>query len=204
MLAGVVTVIFAVALISDFISSPFATAQEEKSKQETAQEEKLRGEHELETMTVTAQKQEENVQEVPMSITVFDEQDIEDKKIESVLEIADFVPNLMIYLHGVSGMNAPTMRGITAAHESFSVSTGLYVDGVPILTGPGFVNEMLDIERIEVLRGPQGTIYGKGTEAGLLISSPGSRTTSSEEEHPPKGASCYPAKQLIGKKESFH
>jgi iron complex outermembrane receptor protein len=166
--AGVVTAIFAVALISGFFSAPFAAAQEEKSKQETAQEEKARGEYELGTMTVTAQKQEENVQEVPVSITVFNEQDIEDMKIESVRDIADFVPNLMIYQHGSSGRNTPTMRGITARPESFGVSTGLYVDGVPILTGPGFVNEMLDIERIEVLRGPQGTIYGKGTETGVI------------------------------------
>lgn len=178
--AGVVTVIFAVALISGFFSAPFAAAQEEKSEQETAQparnasqreaggEEKLRGEHELETMTVTAQKQEENVQEVPMSITVFDSLDIEDMKIESIRDMADFVPNLMIYQHGVSGISSPTMRGITAAAESLRVSTGLYVDGVPVLTGPGFVNEMLDIERIEVLRGPQGTIYGKGTETGAI------------------------------------
>jgi iron complex outermembrane receptor protein len=166
--AGVVTAIFAVALISGFFSAPFAAAQEEKSKQETAQEEKARGEYELETMTVTAQKQEENVQEVPVSITVFNEQDIEDRKIESIKDMADFVPNLMIYQHGCSGISSPTMRGITAATESMRVSTGLYVDGVPILTGPGFVNEMLDIERIEVLRGPQGTIYGKGTETGAI------------------------------------
>ena len=137
---------------------PFAVAQEEKA----------RGEHELETMTVTAQKQEENVQEVPVSITVFNEQDIEDMKIESVKDIADFVPNLMIYQHTIGGANAPTMRGITAPPESLRVSTGLYVDGVPIITGPGFVDGMLDIERIEVLRGPQGTLYGKGTETGAI------------------------------------
>jgi len=69
---------------------------------------------EMEQMTVTAQKQEENVQEVPVSITVFDSLDIEDKKIESIRDMADFVPNLMIYQHGHVGMNAPTMRGISA------------------------------------------------------------------------------------------
>ena len=144
-------------------------AQREEEKKEQAEEkEEAKRPVEIGQMTVTAQKQEENVQEVPMSISVFDSMDIEDKKIESIRDMADFVPNLMIYQHGVSGMNAPTMRGITARPEHFKVSTGLYVDGVPVLTGYGFVNEMLDIERIEVLRGPQGTIYGKGTETGAI------------------------------------
>ena len=147
---------------------PSAQDQEKITKQEAALEEEGRKEYELETMTVTAQKQEENIQEVPVSITVFNEQDIEDKKIESVRDMADFVPNLMIYQHGSSGMNTPTMRGITAPPESFRVSTGLYVDGVPVLMSTGFVNEMLDIERVEVLRGPQGTIYGKSTETGAI------------------------------------
>ena len=164
----VLTAIFAVTVVLNPFSAPFATAQEEKQKQEAAQEEKARGEYGLGTMTVTAQKQEENVQEVPLSITVFDSLDIEDKKIESVRDIADFVPNLMIYNHGTSAMNTPTTRGISATPESFSVSTGLYVDGVPILMGPGFEEEMLNIERIEVLRGPQGTLYGKGAETGAI------------------------------------
>ena len=166
--AGVVAVALAVAVLLNFSSAPFAVAQEEKSKQETAQKKQARKALELETITVTAQKQEENVQEVPVSITVFDSLDIEDKKIESMQDLADFVPNLMIYQHGIPGKNVPTMRGISARPDSFRVSTGLYVDGVPVLTGPGFVNEMLDIERIEVLRGPQGTIYGKGTETGAI------------------------------------
>ena len=166
--AGVVTANIAVALISTFFSAPFAAAQEEKLKQEAAQEEKARGEYELETMTVTAQKQEENIQEVPVSITVFNELDIEDRKIDSVFEMADFVPNFMILHLGGSGLNAPTMRGITARIESGRVSTGLFVDGVPIINSGGFEAEMLDIERIEVLRGPQGTLYGKGTQVGAV------------------------------------
>ena len=156
--------IFAVTLFLNPFSAPFVAAQDEKSKQDTVQEKKVRGEYGLETMTVTAQKQEENIQEVPVSISVFDEQGIEDMKIESIRDMADFVPNLMIYQHDVSGRSAPTMRGITARQETLKVSTGLYLDGVPLLTGFGFEGEMLDIERIEVLRGPQGTIYGKGTE----------------------------------------
>jgi outer membrane receptor protein involved in Fe transport len=94
----------------NLLSGPFAVAQEKKLK-EAAQEEKAREEYKLEPMTVTAQKQEENVQEVPVSITVFDSLDIEDKKIESVREIADFVPNLMIFDCGQSALSQPTMRG---------------------------------------------------------------------------------------------
>ena len=127
-----------------------------------------RRETKLENIKVTAQKQEENVQDVAISMSVFNELDIEDRKIESVLDIADFVPNLMIYQHGASGMNTPTMRGISANIESLKVASGLYVDGVSITNSIGYEVEILDVERIEVLRGPQGTIYGSGAETGAI------------------------------------
>ncbi len=120
----------------------------------------------IEVITVTAEKQEENVQEVPIGITVLNDLAIEDRKIESVADMADYVPNLMIFQTDSS--NLPVTRGISATIESMSVSTGLYVDGVPLLHAAGFEAGMLDIERIEVLRGPQGTIYGKGAEVGAI------------------------------------
>ena len=123
----------------------------------------------LETMTVTAQKQEEDVQDVPMGLTVFYDQAIEDIKIESIAELADYVPNLMIYETGIEMMGKPIMRGVSASATSEnSTAVGLYVDGVPTLSSFGFGAGFVDIERIEVLRGPQGTLYGKNTEAGVI------------------------------------
>ncbi|WP_287038041.1 TonB-dependent receptor, partial [Desulfobacter sp.] len=122
----------------------------------------------IETITVTAQKQEENIQDVSMGITAFTAQGIEDAKIESLSDLADLVPSLMIFNEGGAGMNTPSMRGIHAPFETMTLSTGLFIDGVPIQSILGFENTFLDIERVEVLRGPQGTLYGKNTEAGVI------------------------------------
>lgn len=145
-----------------------AIGQDKKVNSMIEQKEYPKKELELDIITVTAQKQEENVQEVPIGISVFSDLDIEDRKIESVQDIADFVPNMMILDSGMSSFSSPSMRGIRAPAASMSVSAGLYVDGVPLLTAPGFEDAILDIERIEVLRGPQGTLYGKNTEAGVI------------------------------------
>ncbi|WP_020588048.1 TonB-dependent receptor [Desulfobacter curvatus] len=122
----------------------------------------------LETITVTAQKQEENIQDVSMGITAFSAQGVEDAKIESLSDLADLVPSLMVFNEGGAGMNTPSMRGIHAPFETMTLSTGLFIDGVPIQSILGFENTFLDIERVEVLRGPQGTLYGKNTEAGVI------------------------------------
>jgi len=126
------------------------------------------GTHKLEALTVTAQKQEENVQEVPISISVYDAPTIEDKNVDSLLDLSEYIPNVMLYQNGHPGIVAPSFRGINAPGTSLSVSAGLYVDGVPVVSSAGFESDLLDIERIEVLRGPQGTIYGKGAEAGVI------------------------------------
>jgi iron complex outermembrane receptor protein len=108
---------------------------------------------ELETITVTAQKQEENIQEVPVSVTVMSQTEIEDRNIESIGELSHYVPNFMINNEGASGMNAPVMRGIYANATTLTVSSGLFVDGVPVLSSTGYEDTVLDIERVEVIFG---------------------------------------------------
>ncbi len=122
----------------------------------------------LEEITVTAQKQEENIQDVPVSMTVLDAVAIEDATIESVLDLGDVVPNLYIFESGVTGLNVPVTRGLYAQTETTAATTGIYLDGVPVATGTEFDVSFSDIERIEVLRGPQGTLYGKGAEGGVI------------------------------------
>ncbi len=122
----------------------------------------------LDAITVTANKQEENVQDVPMSITAFDELVLDDKNIDSVSELADYVPNLILSAGGREGVRTPTMRGVQAALGTFDVSTALFVDGVPITSFAGYEDTLQNIERVEILRGPQGTLYGRGAQAGAI------------------------------------
>ncbi len=122
----------------------------------------------LETMTVTANKQEENIQEVPMSITAFDGFVLEDKNITSVSELADHVPNLILTDQGVSGSAMPVMRGMMAETGTNNVSTAMFIDGVPVLSFRGYEDTLQNIERVEVLRGPQGTLYGRSAEVGAI------------------------------------
>ncbi len=118
----------------------------------------------LNTVTVTAQKTEEDVQEVPVSVSVLDDSTLEDYQIENLQDVYNYIPNV----YQPSNEGAPSIRGIRADMTTQSVSSGLYVDGVPTSTGVGFMALMNGVERVEVLRGPQGTLYGKNTLAGVV------------------------------------
>jgi len=122
----------------------------------------------LNTLTVTAQKSEENVQKVPISLSVFDETSINDKSISTLDDIAKYTPNLFLFNTGFQGLTTPSIRGISANLLSFSSPVSMYVDGVPTMSSFGFSDGLMDIERIEVLKGPQGTLYGKNSEAGVI------------------------------------
>lgn len=121
----------------------------------------------LNDMTVTAQKTEESVQDVPIAMSVFDDINLEDKDITDIKDVSYFVPNFYLN-NGTFGMNMPTIRGITADGSTMSSAVGLYVDGIPLTNNVGFDAILEDIQRVEVLRGPQGTLYGKNAEAGVI------------------------------------
>jgi len=128
----------------------------------------------LEEIIVTAQKREESLQDTPVAVTAFTSQAIENKGIENISEIADFTPNLVFDTTSpVSGLSSGAVvfiRGI--GNTDFSLTTdpgvGTYVDGVYMSRSAGGVLDVLDVQRIEVLRGPQGTLFGRNTIGGAI------------------------------------
>ncbi|WP_321494065.1 TonB-dependent siderophore receptor [uncultured Desulfobacter sp.] len=122
----------------------------------------------LETVTVTAQKRKEDVQEVTSSITVLSDVTIEDASIETTKDIWRYVPNMATTSTGSrSHWSRIKMRGITNAAFG-DPAVALYIDDVSYAGLYAFDSPLFDIQRIEVLKGPQGTLYGKNTEGGAI------------------------------------
>ncbi|MEM6793291.1 MAG: TonB-dependent receptor [Acidobacteriota bacterium] len=128
-------------------------------------------------IVVTARKREENIQEVPVAVTVVSADILEDSGVADLSELQASVPNLSIY----PGRNQSTtltafMRGIGQADPLWGVDpgVGLYLDDVYMARPQGALLDVFDIGQIEVLRGPQGTLYGKNTIGGAIkyVSSP--------------------------------
>lgn len=123
---------------------------------------------EMGTITVTAQKREEDVQKVTESITVLSDTFVEDAQIESTEDIWHYVPNLSTSNAGSRDYwNRIRVRGISnTAFGDPAVS--LFIDDVSYAGVYAFNSALFDIERIEVLKGPQGTLYGKNTSGGAI------------------------------------
>src|SRR6185503_4283744 len=124
-----------------------------------------------EEIVVTARKREENVQEVPIAVTVVTSDKLEEAAAADLSELQTQVPNLAVY----QGRNQSTtltvfMRGIGQADPLWGVDpgVGLSMDDVYMARPQGALLDVFDVERIEVLRGPQGTLYGKNTIGGAI------------------------------------
>jgi len=122
----------------------------------------------LPPVIVTAEKIGRALEKVPASVAVIDGWDIEQSGVVAMEQLAGRIPGLSFQPFGQAGMNSPVMRGLTANFNTFSTSTLMLVDGVPTLTAQGFENSFLDLDRIEVMRGPQSTLYGRNAEAGVI------------------------------------
>lgn len=121
----------------------------------------------LQTVTVTAQKVEEKLQDVPISASVANEYDIEDNNIETLSDVAKIVPNFISIDSGMNILYSPIIRGLYADPETSSSIVGTYVDGIPYYSFGNNI-DIQNIQRIEVLRGPQSTLYGKYAYAGTI------------------------------------
>src|SRR5882672_2818886 len=119
--------------------------------------------NELETITVTAQRRSESLQDVPLSITAIDARNLEQKAIYSFFDYGGKVPNLAF---ADTGDGSGTARTISIRGISGDGTTGFYIDETPV---PDSIDpRIVDIQRIEVLRGPQGTLYGARSMGGTV------------------------------------
>ncbi|MGV8878792.1 MAG: TonB-dependent receptor [Sphingobacteriaceae bacterium] len=119
----------------------------------------------LEQVTVSAQKSEENAQQIPLSVTTLSATQISEYKIWNSKDITAIVPNLYSANPG-DNRNVTSIRGI--ATTSYDPSVATYIDGVNQFGLDSYIARLLDIEQIEVLRGPQGTLYGRNAMGGVI------------------------------------
>ncbi len=128
----------------------------------------------LEEITVTARRREERLQETPIAITAFTANELDRRSLTNLAEVGAFVPNVvMSTAPGGSGGGSNLqiyIRGIGQQDFLFTTDpgVGIYIDGVYLPRSLGGVLDLLDLERIEVLRGPQGTLFGKNTIGGAI------------------------------------
>ncbi|MDR0892857.1 MAG: TonB-dependent receptor [Mediterranea sp.] len=121
----------------------------------------------LEEVTViAAPKENTKLREQPLSSTLLSQDDMRANQINSVKNLSGIVPNLFIPNYGSRLTTSIYIRGIGSRANTPSV--GLYVDNVPFIEKSAFDFDYYDIERIDVLRGPQGTLYGRNTMGGLI------------------------------------
>ncbi len=158
------------AVLSGFLLiASIGTGTQEVLAQEGAATEEITT---IEEVIVTARKREETLQEIPISLTVFSKDDIEARSMINLMEIGRYTPNFQFTTNASGGASAGQayIRGV--GQLDFLITTdpgvGIYLDGVYMARTSGAILDLLDVERIEILRGPQGTLYGKNTIGGAI------------------------------------
>ncbi|HSD18313.1 MAG TPA: TonB-dependent receptor [Thermomonas sp.] len=146
--------------------------------QDAAQDGEKKEARTLDAITVTAQKREENLQKVPISLQVLGNTQLEQQNVSDFDDYAKLIPSLTFGTAGGGVFSGPGfvqvyMRGVASGgdgnHSGSQPSVGMYLDDQPITTIQGALDiHMYDIERVEALAGPQGTLYGASSQAGTV------------------------------------
>lgn len=126
----------------------------------------------IEEVVVTARKREERLQETPISITAFTAEELALRPESNIGELANFAPNVSYTIGGANGGSASQLfiRGIGQVDFAIGKEPGVatYVDGVYLSRSVGALLDIVDFERLEILRGPQGTLFGRNAVGGAL------------------------------------
>jgi len=126
----------------------------------------------LEEVMVTARKKEESLADAPLSVSAITQSTIESSFLGNAAGIVQYSPNLVFddISAGTPGGGGISIRGISFqdVEKTFDPTVLIHLDGVPLGTNTGNVMSLLDIERIEILRGPQGTLFGKNAVGGVV------------------------------------
>ncbi len=124
----------------------------------------------LEEIVVVAQKREQNIMDVPVAITAVTGAQINESGIKDMIDLQQNVPGLIVGGSQTTTTSNFSIRGIGSTANNFGVesSVGLYVDGVYRSRQSSMINDLIDVQAVEVLRGPQGTLFGKNTAAGAI------------------------------------
>lgn len=134
-----------------------------------AQEEEADDARRLNTVTVTTQKVEQSIQDVPIAVSAFDEDTLSKMQLAAGPDLVKAIPNVVFTAGNFGGYNFKIRGiGVDAVAQSGDAGVGIHQNDVPLTANRLFEAEFFDMERIEVLRGPQGTLYGRNATGGVL------------------------------------
>lgn len=139
--------------------------------QDTSEAEEAQDQRRFNTVTVTAQRREQSLVDVPLSVSAFDGELLADLGVADLTEIAKITPNVTLEVsRGTNTTLSAFIRGVGQQDPvaGFEAGVGIYVDDVYLNRPQGAVLDVYDVERVEVLRGPQGTLYGRNTIGGAI------------------------------------
>lgn len=126
----------------------------------------------LEEILVTARRVEERLQDTPIAVTALSAATLEERQVDNLTEVVRYAPNVQFSTasSGTTGASSVFVRGIGQVDfiTTIEPGVGLYLDGIYLARVTGAALELADVERVEVLRGPQGTLYGRNTIGGAV------------------------------------